>query len=79
MATTASFGGLTSVFDNGQPLRPTEWIRSGVLADLIRTRAWAAKTGAEPAPMIDNLVLEAPGAVGLGGRDGRPRPSAACC
>ena len=25
-ATTASFGGLTSVFDNGHPLRPTEWI-----------------------------------------------------
>ena len=61
-ATTASFGGLTSVFDNGHPLRPTEWISSGVLGDLIRIRAWAAKTGAEPAPMIDNLVLEAPGA-----------------
>ena len=61
-ATTVSFGGLTSVFDNGYPLRSTDWIRSGVLADLIRTRAWAAKTGAEPAPMIDNLVLDAPDA-----------------
>ncbi len=59
---TASFGGLMSVFDNGQPIVPTEWIRSGELAELIRTRAWAAKTGTRPAPMADNLVLEAPGA-----------------
>jgi predicted Zn-dependent protease len=59
---TASFGGLMSVFDNGYPIRPTEWIRAGELGALIRTRAWAAKTGAQPAPMADNLVLEAPDA-----------------
>ena len=59
---TASFGGLMSVFDNGHPIGPTEWIRSGELAELIRTRSWAAKTGAQPAPLADNLVLEAPGA-----------------
>jgi predicted Zn-dependent protease len=59
---TASFGGLMSVFDNGAPIAPTEWIRSGELAQLIRTRAWAAKTEAQPAPMADNLVLEAPDA-----------------
>jgi predicted Zn-dependent protease len=59
---TASFGGLMSVFDNGHPIRPTEWIRAGELGELIRTRAWAAKTGAQPAPMADNLVLEAPDA-----------------
>jgi predicted Zn-dependent protease len=60
MATTASFGGVVSVFDNGQPVGPTEWIRSGELADLIRTRAWAAKTGASPRPWVDNLVLDGP-------------------
>ena len=59
---TASFNGLVSVFDNGAPIVATEWIRSGELAELIRTRAWAAKTGAQPAPMADNLVLEAPDA-----------------
>jgi len=59
---TASFGGLVSVFDNGAPIGATEWIRSGELAELIRTRAWAAKTGAQPAPMADNLLLEAPDA-----------------
>jgi predicted Zn-dependent protease len=31
-----------------------------VLADLIRTRAWAAKTGAPPRPWVDNLVLDGP-------------------
>jgi predicted Zn-dependent protease len=61
MAATISFGGVVSVFDNGQPIGPTDWIREGELADLIRTRSWAAKTGAEPRPFVDNLVLEGPG------------------
>jgi predicted Zn-dependent protease len=56
----ASGGGLQSVFDNGQPIRPTEWIRAGELAEMIRTRSWAAKTGAEPASPIDNLILDSP-------------------
>jgi predicted Zn-dependent protease len=60
MVTTASFGGVVSVFDNGQPVGPTDWIRDGVLTNLIRTRAWAAKTGVEPRPLIDNLVLDGP-------------------
>jgi len=64
--TTASFGGLESVFDNGQPIHPTDWIRRGELAELIRTRAWAAKTGAQPAPVIDNLVLDGPDGPGGG-------------
>jgi predicted Zn-dependent protease len=63
-AATASFGGLVSGFDNGQPAEPTDWISSGVLANLIRTRSWADKTGAPPRPIIDNLVLD-------GGPEGR--------
>jgi predicted Zn-dependent protease len=62
LTATRSDEGTLSVFDNGLPLGPTDWIRDGVLTDLIRTRAYAEKTGAKPAPMIDNLVLEQPGA-----------------
>jgi predicted Zn-dependent protease len=57
---TSSYGGIISVFDNGQPVERTDWIRSGALADLIRTRAWAQKTGSVPRPWVDNLVLDAP-------------------
>jgi predicted Zn-dependent protease len=58
MAATASFGGLISVFDNGQPLEATDWIRSGELTNLIRTRSWAAKTDASARPVVDNLILD---------------------
>jgi predicted Zn-dependent protease len=61
MHTTTSWQG-TSVFDNGLPTRPIRWISDGVLTDLPRTRNWATRTGAAPAPYVDNLVLEAPGA-----------------
>jgi predicted Zn-dependent protease len=57
-AATASFAGLVSVFDNGQLIEATDWIRSGQLANLIRTRSWAAKTGAPPRPIVDNLILD---------------------
>ncbi|MEO9139138.1 MAG: metallopeptidase TldD-related protein [Jatrophihabitans sp.] len=59
---TASHAGMQSVFDNGQPVDPTDWVRDGRLADLIRTRAWAQRTGARPRPVVDNLILEADGA-----------------
>lgn len=62
LTATSSDEGQLSVFDNGLPLRPTEWIRAGELTELIRTRAWAEKTGTAPAPMVDNLVLEVPDA-----------------
>jgi predicted Zn-dependent protease len=60
MMTTASHGGMVSVFDNGQLIERSDWIRAGELCDLIRSRAWAAKTGAAPRPWVDNLVLDAP-------------------
>jgi predicted Zn-dependent protease len=60
MLTTGSFGGVMSVFDNGQPVGPAEWIQDGVLNELIRTRAWAERTHATPRPYVDNLVLEGP-------------------
>ncbi|HEU5007030.1 MAG TPA: metallopeptidase TldD-related protein [Jatrophihabitantaceae bacterium] len=58
---TESGGGLQSVFDNGLPTAATDWIRDGRLTDLIRTRAWAARSGAEPRPGIGNLILAGAG------------------
>jgi predicted Zn-dependent protease len=57
---TASGGGLQSVFDNGAPIRATDWISDGRLAELIRTRNWAARTGAPPRPSAGNLILSGP-------------------
>ena len=55
---TGSFGGLESVFDNGLPVTATNWIDQGQLADLIRTRAWAAKSGGAPRAFTSNLILD---------------------
>jgi predicted Zn-dependent protease len=54
----------TSVFDNGLPLRRTDWIRDGVLASLVQTRHSAAMTQQPVTPGIDNLVLSVDGAAG---------------
>ncbi len=59
---TASAAGVQSVFDNGSPVTPAAWITDGRLADLARTRSWAAKTDATPRPFVDNLILESTGA-----------------
>jgi predicted Zn-dependent protease len=55
---TQSEGGLQSVFDNGAPLSATQWVRDGTLADLVRTRSWAARSQAEARPAVDNLILD---------------------
>jgi len=52
----------SSVFDNGLPLGPTDWIRDGQLRALLTTRHTAALTGLPVTPDIDNLLLELPGA-----------------
>ena len=36
--------GAASVFDNGMATPAVDWIRDGVLTNLIRPRAWALKT-----------------------------------
>jgi predicted Zn-dependent protease len=46
-----------SVFDNGLPLKRTEWITDGTLSALIQTRHSAALTGQSVTPAIDNLGL----------------------
>ena len=47
-----------SVFDNGLPLEPTEWISGGQLAALVQTRRSAQLTGLPVTPAEDNLILE---------------------
>ena len=61
----SSSGGTTSVFDNGLPLQPTTWITDGRVTQLVRHRAWAARTGQPPAEAIDNLILEGAGSASL--------------
>ncbi|MER6469898.1 metallopeptidase TldD-related protein [Streptomyces collinus] len=57
-----SSGGDQSVFDNGLPVRPTEWVDEGVLKRLTTTRHSAGLTGLPVAPVLGNLILD-------GGRD----------
>jgi len=54
---TSSSSSYASLFDNGVELHKTNWIEQGVLKHLITPRYWAAKTGGEAAPFIDNLVM----------------------
>ncbi|WP_328722452.1 metallopeptidase TldD-related protein [Streptomyces sp. NBC_00247] len=56
-----SSGDGASVFDNGLPLEPTDWIGGGRLERLTTTRHTAALTGLPVAPAIDNLLLEGGG------------------
>ncbi|WP_030618965.1 metallopeptidase TldD-related protein [Streptomyces sclerotialus] len=60
-----SSGDDASVFDNGLPLEPTDWIRDGVLNQLVTTRHSAELTGLPVAPAVDNLLLEAGGSKSL--------------
>ncbi|WP_097869587.1 metallopeptidase TldD-related protein [Streptomyces sp. rh34] len=56
-----SSGDSGSVFDNGLPLVPTDWVREGRLERLTTTRHTADLTGLPVAPGVDNLVLEGGG------------------
>jgi predicted Zn-dependent protease len=66
---TAPYPGLQSIFDNGTPAGPAEWIRDGRLADLVRTRSWAARTNLQPRPFVGNLILETGDAGGTATQD----------
>jgi predicted Zn-dependent protease len=52
-------------FDGGAPIEPTTWIERGVLRELIRNRAQAAKTGLRPTPPPDNLIMDGEGTASL--------------
>ncbi|WP_222264664.1 metallopeptidase TldD-related protein [Modestobacter marinus] len=57
-----SSSGSASVFDNGMATPAVDWIRDGVLTNLIRPRAWALKQTAPPTAAVGNLILEDPDA-----------------
>ncbi len=52
----------SSVFDNGLPLRPVDWISGGRLSALLQTRYSAELTGLPFTPGVDNLLMEVPDA-----------------
>jgi predicted Zn-dependent protease len=54
--------GAASVFDNGMATPAVNWLEDGVLANLIRPRAWALRTAAPATAALDNLILEDPAA-----------------
>ncbi len=54
----------SSVYDNGLPLGPTDWISQGSLSSLIQTRHTARLTGQPTTPAVDNLVLDIDGGAG---------------
>ncbi|PKV84987.1 metallopeptidase TldD-related protein [Streptomyces sp. TLI_146] len=56
-----SSGDDASVFDNGLPLAPTDWMRDGRLERLITTRHSAGLTQLPVTPSIGNLVLDGGG------------------
>ncbi|WP_328462588.1 TldD/PmbA family protein [Streptomyces sp. NBC_00448] len=51
----------SSVFDNGLPLGPVDWVREGTLNRLVTTRHSAELTGVPLAPAVDNMVLDGGG------------------
>ncbi|WP_318207081.1 MULTISPECIES: metallopeptidase TldD-related protein [unclassified Streptomyces] len=56
-----SSGDDSSVFDNGLPVAPTDWVRDGKLERLITTRHTAELTRLPMAPGAENLILDGGG------------------
>jgi predicted Zn-dependent protease len=61
----SSADGTSWAFDGGLPIRATTWIENGVLHELIRNRAHAARTGSQPTPPADNLIMDGGGTASL--------------
>lgn len=55
----------SSVFDNGLPIGPTDWLRAGTLQHLLTNRHTADLTGLPVTPEADNLVLDGGGTKSL--------------
>ncbi|MYS20059.1 Predicted Zn-dependent protease or its inactivated homolog [Streptomyces sp. DvalAA-14] len=58
---TYASGDDASVFDNGLPIRPVDWVRDGTLNQLVTNRHSAALTGLPVAAAGDNLILDGGG------------------
>jgi predicted Zn-dependent protease len=53
--------GTSFTVDAGLPIQPVDWMRDGVWNELIRNRAWGAKTDQPATPPADNLILDGGG------------------
>ena len=62
---TSSGDDTSWAFDGGLPINATTWIQNGVLRELIRNRAHAARTGTRPTPPADNLIMDGGGTASL--------------
>jgi predicted Zn-dependent protease len=62
---TNSLDDTSWAFDGGLPIDATTWIDNGVLHELIRNRGHAARTGAQPTPPADNLIMDGGGTASL--------------
>jgi predicted Zn-dependent protease len=62
---TSSADDTSWAFDGGLPITATTWIQDGTLQELIRNRAHAARTGTQPTPPADNLIMDGGGAASL--------------
>ncbi|WP_407564101.1 metallopeptidase TldD-related protein [Streptomyces sp. 184] len=58
-------GNDSSVFDNGLPVEPTDWLREGTLRHLLTDRFTGDLTGLPVTPEADNLVLDGGGTKSL--------------
>lgn len=70
---TGASHSLESVFDNGYPLKKTEWIRRGVQTALVTTRQYADAKGVDPSPMTANLLLAVEATNREAGSRGNPK------
>jgi predicted Zn-dependent protease len=61
VASPGGADGTSFTFDLGLPRRRVDWMADGVWHELIRNRAWAAKTSQAPTPPVDNLILDGGG------------------
>jgi predicted Zn-dependent protease len=62
---TSSADDTSWAFDSGLPITATTWIDQGVLHELIRNRGHAARTGTQPTPPVDNLIMDGGGTASL--------------
>ena len=60
-----SADGTSWAFDAGSPVPAVDWIRDGVLTELVRNRAHAAATDQAPTPPAENLIADAGGTASL--------------
>lgn len=58
VVSSSSSEGTDSVFDNGDTLASSDWIRDGVINELLATRAVGAQSGRGAHPPVDNLILD---------------------